>query len=354
MTRDDLARALADRYAIGEEIGHGGMARVFLSEDLKHRRRVAVKVLDPELAGAIGPERFLAEIETAARLTHPHILPLHDSGAAGGLLYYVMPYVEGESLRDRLRREVQLPVDDALRITCEVADALGYAHRHGVVHRDVKPDNILLEEGHAVIADFGIARVVAQVGERKLTQTGFTVGTPAYMSPEQGTGVRALDGRSDLYGLGCVLYEMLAGQPPFTGPTAASLAHQHLSVSPRAVTDLRPDVPAGVVAALQRALAKSPADRQPSIAAFAAELAGAPGGAARSASGSTPAAAATTLAVTGPTLAVTAPTLPMNRPAARRRIVSALAALALLAAVAAGIWIVAALLLTTGPCSLRH
>ena len=267
-----LQSALADRYRIERPLGRGGMATVYLAEDLKHHRRVAVKVLDPEVAAAIGPERFLREIETVARLTHPHILPLHDSGAADGLLYYVMPYVEGESLRDRLAREKQLPLDDALRIAREVADALSYAHCHGLVHRDVKPENILLESGHAVVADFGIARAVAAAGGATLTGTGTAVGTPAYMSPEQAAGNRDVDGRSDLYSLGCVLYEMLAGVPPFSGTTAESLTHQHLNVTPRPVTQLRPAVPAGVTAALQRALAKTPADRFTTIGEFAAVL----------------------------------------------------------------------------------
>ncbi len=267
-----LTAALADRYRIARELGRGGMATVFLAEDLKHHRRVAIKVLDPEVAAAVGPERFLREIETVAQLTHPHILPLHDSGVAAGLLFYVMPYVEGESLRQRLAREKQLPVDDALRIAREVADALSYAHSCGVVHRDVKPENILLESGHAVVADFGIARAVATAGSVKLTATGVAVGTPAYLSPEQAAGSQVLDGRSDLYSLGCVLYEMLAGQPPFVGPTAESLAHQHLSVTPRPVTELRPAVPAGVAAALQRALAKAPADRFNPVALFGEAL----------------------------------------------------------------------------------
>ena len=263
-----LTTALADRYRIERTLGRGGMATVFLAEDLKHRRRVAIKVLDPEVAAAIGPERFLREISTVARLTHPHILPLHDSGIADGLLFYVMPYVEGESLRDRLTREKQLPLEDALRIAREVADALSYAHSRGVVHRDVKPENILLESGHAVVADFGIARAVAAAGGEKLTATGIAVGTPAYMSPEQAAGSRDLDGRSDLYSLGCALYEMLAGQPPFTAPTFESLVHQHLNASPRPVTEIRPAVPAAVAAALQRALAKNPADRFNPVALF--------------------------------------------------------------------------------------
>jgi len=269
---EQLRTALADRYRIERELSQGGMATVYLAEDLKHRRRVAIKVLDPVVGSAIGPERFLHEIETVAGLTHPHILPLHDSGVADGLLFYVMPYVEGESLRDRLTREKQLSLEDALRIAREVADALSYAHSRGVVHRDIKPENILLESGHAVVADFGIARAVAAAGGAALTRTGIAVGTPAYMSPEQAAGSRDLDGRSDLYSLGCVLYEMLAGVPPFAGTTAESLAHQHLNVSPRPVTELRPAVPAAVAAALQRALAKTPADRFNPTAQFGEAL----------------------------------------------------------------------------------
>src|SRR5512143_320529 len=193
------------------------MATVYLAEHLRHHRQVAIKVLKPELAASLGADRFLREIETAAQLTHPHILPLLDSGAAAGTLFYVMPFVEGESLRDRLTRERQLPLEDALQIAREVADALGYAHGHGVIHRDIKPENILLESSHAVVADFGIARAVDQAGGEKLTETGIALGTPAYMSPEQATGSRDLDGRSDLYSLGCVLYGMLAGGPPVGG-----------------------------------------------------------------------------------------------------------------------------------------
>src|SRR5438128_8778982 len=226
------------------------MATVYLAHDLRHDRPVALKVLRPELAAAIGPERFLREIQIAARLTHPNILPLHDSGEAEGLLYYVMPYVEGESLRDRLGREKQLPLDDALQIAREVADALSYAHSHDVIHRDVKPENVLLEAGHAVVSDFGIARAITAAGTEKQTQTGIAVGTPAYMSPEQAVGSKDLDGRSDLYSLGCVLYEMLAGQPPFTGPTVESVVHQHLTAEARSITQIRPAVPAEVAAAL--------------------------------------------------------------------------------------------------------
>ena len=270
-----LAAALTDRYRLERELGQGGMAVVFLAEDRKHRRQVAVKVLRAELAGMLGPERFLREIETVARLHHPHILPLYDSGEADGFLYYVMPLVEGESLRDRLRREKQLPLDDALRIAREVADALSYAHARGVVHRDIKPENILLESGHAVVADFGIARAVSAAGGDRLTETGLSLGTPVYMSPEQATGSADLDGRSDLYSLGCVLYEMLAGEPPFTGPTAASVIQQHVTVQPRAITQLRPAVPAGVAEAISRALAKTPADRFNPVGQFAEAL-GAP------------------------------------------------------------------------------
>ncbi len=203
-TVEQLRAALADRYTIEYELGAGGMATVYLAEDVKHHRKVAVKVLRPELAAAIGPERFLREIEIAANLTHPHILPLFDSGETAGFLYYVMPYVEGESLRDLITRERQLPVDDAVQIAREVADALASAHKHNVVHRDIKPENILLQEGHAVVADFGIARAISAAGGEQLTETGFAVGTPAYMSPEEASADR-LDVRSDIYALGCVL-----------------------------------------------------------------------------------------------------------------------------------------------------
>ncbi|MDH3495196.1 MAG: protein kinase [Gemmatimonadota bacterium] len=270
-----LNSALADRYRIERELGRGGMATVYLAEDLKHRRPVAIKVLKPELAGALGPDRFLREIEIAARLDHPHVLPLYDSGDAAGALYYVMPYVEGESLRDRLTREKQLPTEDALQIAREVADALSYAHSRDVVHRDIKPENILLAGGHARVADFGIARAITEAGGDRLTGTGLAIGTPAYMSPEQAAGSRDLDGRSDLYSLGCVLYEMLAGQPPFTGPLD-SMVHQHLTVDAPPITNLRPAVPATVAAALMRVLAKTPADRFSPAAQFAEALRAAP------------------------------------------------------------------------------
>jgi serine/threonine protein kinase/Flp pilus assembly protein TadD len=263
-----LKDALADRYRIERELGSGGMATVYQAEDLKLHRNVAVKVLKPELAAALGPDRFLQEIDIAAKLNHPHILGLYDCGEADGFLYYVMPYVEGESLRDQLDREKQLPIDDALQIAREVADALSYAHSHGVIHRDIKPENILLESGHAVVADFGIARAIDAAGGDRLTATGVALGTPAYMSPEQAGGDKDLDGRSDLYSLGCVLHEMLAGQPPFTGPTVESLVHQHLAAEPPNVTVIRPSVPGWVAAALGRSLAKARADRFNPVAQF--------------------------------------------------------------------------------------
>src|SRR6266566_2615467 len=230
-----LSAALADRYRLERELGHGGMATVYLAQDLKHDRAVALKVLKPELAHALGPERFLREIQVTAQLDPPHMLPLLDSGDAGGFLYYVMPYVQGETLRTRLTREKQLPLDDALQIAAEVADALNCAHGEGIVHRDIKPENLLLAGRHVRVADFGIARAVTAAGGDSLTATGVAIGTPAYMSPEQAGGSKDVDGRSDLYSLGCVLYEMLAGQPPFTGPTDESVVHQHLSVQPRSV-----------------------------------------------------------------------------------------------------------------------
>ena len=270
---DRLNAALAGRYAIQRELGAGGMATVFLARDLKHPRLVAIKVLHPELAAAIGSERFLNEIEIVAGLSHPHILPLHDSGSAAELLYYVMPHVEGESLRARLERERQLPVKDALRVAGQVASALDYAHRRGVVHRDIKPENVLLADGQAVVADFGIARAIAAAGTSRLTATGVTLGTPTYMSPEQAMAGGSLDGRSDIYSLACVLYEMLAGQPPFTGATGESLVHQHLSVAPRPVSALRTTAPSHVDRALATALAKAPADRFGTASEFATAIA---------------------------------------------------------------------------------
>jgi eukaryotic-like serine/threonine-protein kinase len=210
---------LTDRYRIERELGSGGMATVYLAHDVRHDRKVALKVLKPELAAVIGASRFLAEIKTTANLQNPHILPLHDSGIIDGTVYYIMPFVDGESLRDRLSREKQIPIPDAIRITTAVADALQYAHSHKVIHRDIKPENILLQNGHALVADFGIALAVNSAGSR-MTETGMSLGTPHYMSPEQAMGEREIAARTDIYALGCVLYEMLTGQPPFTGPTA--------------------------------------------------------------------------------------------------------------------------------------
>jgi len=268
---DRLQVALADRYEIEHELGHGGMATVYLALDLKHHRRVAIKVLNAELAATLGPARFLREIEIAAQLQHPHILPLHDSGEADGLLYYVMPYVEGDSLRGRLRRERQLPLDEALAIAREVADALSYAHHHDVVHRDIKPENILLASGHALVADFGIARAITAAAGERLTHTGLTVGTPGYMSPEQASGDRHLDGRSDQYSLACVLYEMLAGEPPYTGPTAQAIVAKQLTEPLPHLGTVRV-VPGPVEAAINKALAKVPADRFSTVAGFAVAL----------------------------------------------------------------------------------
>jgi serine/threonine-protein kinase len=269
-----LRAELAGRYSLKGVLGRGGMATVFLGRDLKHHRAVAVKVLRPELAGAIGPERFLREIEIAAGLSHPNILPLFDSGGRDGLFYYVMPYVEGESLRERLDRERQLPIEDALRITREVADALGYAHRLGFVHRDIKPENILLSHQHAVVADFGIARAIEAAGAEKLTGAGLALGTPSYMSPEQATGDNDLDGRSDLYSLGCVLYEMLVGDPPFPGHSAQQILAGHMVDPVPPFRTARPAVPAAVESALLRALAKAPGDRYATMLQFAQALGG--------------------------------------------------------------------------------
>jgi TolB-like protein/Flp pilus assembly protein TadD len=255
---DRLRSALAGRYAIEREVGRGGMATVYRAQDLKHRRPVAIKVLKPELAAALGPDRFLREIEIAAGLNHPHILPLYDSGDAAGLLYYVMPYVEGETLRGRLDRDKHIPLDDALRITREVADALHYAHGQGLVHRDVKPENVLFVTGHAVLSDFGIARAVTAAAGQRLTQTGIGVGTPSYMSPEQAFGEAELGPASDVYSLGCVLYEMLAGHPPFTGATAQAILAQSVSSQPAALVN---GVPDWTSQAVRKALAREPSGR---------------------------------------------------------------------------------------------
>src|SRR4051794_500990 len=265
-----LSEALRDRYRIERELGRGGMATVYLARDLKHDRLIALKVLHPELAATVGVERFQREIHTAARLHHPHILQLHDSGEAAGFLYYTMPYVEGESLRERIARDRELSVPAAVRIACEVAQALDHAHRHGVVHRDVKPENILLTDGGALVADFGIARALESSTGDQLTHTGLMIGTPAYMSPEQVAGGE-LDGHSDQYSLACVLYELLMGAPLFTGPTPqAVLGQRFQNLAPR--LDSMPSRLASVSAVLSRALASEPADRFPTAAEFAKAL----------------------------------------------------------------------------------
>ncbi|MGD8602074.1 MAG: serine/threonine-protein kinase, partial [Gemmatimonadota bacterium] len=256
-----LTSAVAGRYRLERKLGEGGMAAVYLAEDLKHERKVALKVLRPELAAALGAERFLAEIRTTANLQHPHVLPLFDSGEADGYLYYVMPFVEGETLRDKLDRDGQLGVEESVGIARDVAGALDYAHRHGVIHRDIKPGNILLHDGRPVVADFGIALAVSAAGGGRMTETGLSLGTPHYMSPEQASPDQDATPRSDVYSLGCVLYEMLAGQPPHTGPTAQSILVRILTESPRSLADVRHTVPAHVAAAVTKAIEKLPADR---------------------------------------------------------------------------------------------
>jgi eukaryotic-like serine/threonine-protein kinase len=303
---EGLRDALADRYAIERELGRGGMAVVYLARDLRHDRPVALKVLLPELATALGPERFQREIRLAARLQHPHILTVHDSGEAAGQLWFTMPFVEGESLRDRLRRERQLPVDDAIRIAIEAARALDYAHHHGVVHRDVKPENILLtDDASTLVADFGIARALG--GDDGLTQTGFTLGTPAYMSPEQAAGDKALDARTDLYSLAAVLYEMLAGEPPHSGPTIQAIVAKRLTEPPPSVRTSRANVPAAVDDAIRRALAPLPADRFANLGQFAQAL-HAPS---TTSTGASAAAATVTSPVAEP--ATAAPSVPRRR-----------------------------------------
>jgi predicted ATPase len=275
-TLSNLNQALAGRYTIDREIGAGGMALVYLATDLKHHRPVAIKVLRPELAATIGGDRFIREIEFAAQLAHPHILPLFDSGAAGDLLYYVMPFVAGESLRGRLAREGQLPVEVALRLTREIASAIGFAHHHGVVHRDIKPENILLADDIALVADFGIARALqsgrGDAAATAMTAAGFALGTPAYMSPEQFTADE-VDGRADIYSLGCVLYEMLAGAAPFSGATMEALLRKHLTEQPRALHEIRPEVSKGLARVVARSLSKDSNDRFPTAASFAEALA---------------------------------------------------------------------------------
>jgi serine/threonine protein kinase len=278
-----LADALRDRYSIERELGRGGMATVYLARDLKHGRLVALKVLRPGLVTAVASERFLREVQIAARLAHPHILPLLDSGAANAWPYFTMPFAEGETLRARLVREKQLSFEDGLRIACEVADALQYAHAQGVVHRDIKPENILIEVGHAVVSDFGIARAVTAAASEQLTEAGLAIGTPAYMSPEQATAAAQVDGRSDIYSLGCVVYEMIAGHPPFLGDTAREVLARHAIDPVPPLRAARPGTPAQVEEAVARALAKAPADRFSTAGGFAhalrvADVAAAKGG----------------------------------------------------------------------------
>jgi len=267
-----LSAALAGRYRLERELGAGGMATVYLAEDLKHDRRVAIKVLRPELAAVIGAERFLAEIRTTASLHHPHILPLYDSGQADALLYYVMPVVEGTSLRDRLRAQGQLPVNEAVALTVQVASALDYAHRRGVIHRDIKPENILIQEDQALVADFGVALATASAGSTRLTETGLSIGTPQYMSPEQALGERALDARCDIYAMGVTLYEMLTGAPPFTGASAQAIVARVITEAPTPPSHHRPDLPAGIDTAILTAIDKDPERRFQTAAALQAAL----------------------------------------------------------------------------------
>ncbi|WP_411281368.1 protein kinase domain-containing protein [Gemmatimonas sp.] len=267
-----LTRSLVDRYVIERQVGEGGMATVFLARDIRHDRRVAIKVLREDMTQRMGVERFLREIRTTATLTHPHIVPLLDSGEADGIAYYVMPFIEGESLRDRLDREAQLSVADAVRITCDIASALDYAHRHGFVHRDVKPANILLHENRALVADFGIALLLEGSGGVRLTESGLSLGTPQYMSTEQAMGERHVTGRTDIFALGTILYEMLAGEPPFSGETAQAIVAKMMTTSPVPIRDVRPTVPAYVAAAIDGALQKVAADRFGTAAEFAHAL----------------------------------------------------------------------------------
>ena len=271
-TIERLTAALADHYRIERELGAGGMATVYLAADLKHDRQVAIKVLKPELAAVLGADRFVVEIKTTAALQHPHILPLFDSGTADGFLYYVMPFVEGETLRAKLDRESQLGVEEAVRITTQVADALDYAHRHGVIHRDIKPENILMHDGRPMVADFGIALAVSAAAGGRMTETGLSLGTPHYMSPEQATADKEISGRADIYSLASVLYEMLTGDPPHTGASAQQIIMKIITEPAAAVTKVRKNVPPNVAAALAQALEKLPADRFESAKGFAEAL----------------------------------------------------------------------------------
>ncbi len=287
--KERLEQALVGRYALQRELGHSATSTVYVARDLGHHRRVALKVLHPELTATIRGERFHREIEIAASLTHPHIVPLYSSQEADGLLFYVMPYVEGDSLAERIDREGALPVGDALRIARKVAAALSYAHAHGIIHRDVKPANIMLTAGEPLVSDFGIAKAITAAGHERITETGMAVGSPTYMSPEQATGVRELDGRSDIYSLGCVLYEMLAGEPPVTGSTRSTVLRRKLAgeVSPLASHVL--GLPPGLEAVVARALAKDPDDRYPSVDAFSEALEHTTQGSSAEALGSVPA-----------------------------------------------------------------
>jgi serine/threonine protein kinase len=276
MSLSALTMSLADRYRIEREVGQGGMATVYLAEDVRHHRKVAIKVLHPELSAVLGPDRFLKEIELTASLQHPHILPLFDSGNAGGLLFYVMPFVDGETLRSRLEREHQLPITDALRITTEVADALEYAHKRKVIHRDIKPENILLHDGRPLVADFGIALAVQHASGSRMTQTGMSLGTPQYMAPEQAMGDKGVDARADIYALGVVTYEMLTGAPPFVAPTAQAIVAKVMTEDPRPLIAQRRSIPPGVESAVLTALEKLPADRFATAADFARALTSSP------------------------------------------------------------------------------
>ncbi len=263
-----LSAALADKYRVERELGQGGMATVYLAQDIKHDRKVALKVLKPELAAVIGADRFVVEIKTTAALQHPHILPLFDSGTADGFLYYVMPFIDGETLRSKLDRETQLGIEEAVRITMAVADALDYAHRHGVIHRDIKPENILLHDGRPMVADFGIALALSAAAGGRMTETGMSLGTPHYMSPEQATAEKLITARSDVYSLGSVLYEMLTGNPPHVGASAQQIIMKIVTDTARPVTELRKAVPRNVADAVAKSLEKLPADRFESAKAF--------------------------------------------------------------------------------------
>src|SRR5215212_6089172 len=267
--RDSLSQA----YSIDRELGKGGMATVYLAQDLKHDRVVALKVLHPDLAASLGPDRFLREIKLAARLNHPHILPLFDSGSADGMLYYVMPYVEGESLRERIDRENKIPIDEAIRLTQGIASALDYAHRQGIVHRDVKPENVMLYENMPMVMDFGIAKAVSAAGSETLTQTGMMVGTPAYVSPEQAAGEINLDAKSDQYSLACMLYEMISGERPFSGNTPQSIMAKRFTETPTSLQELRSSVPESVRKAVARAMSTDASGRYSTTAQFGQALA---------------------------------------------------------------------------------